>query len=138
MRRRANIDRAGVLRPHDHVGWFGDGVGELYSVAGAAIADGVRRREKLMFVAEDPDPARLSGVAGLERLLAIGQLELIPVDAVYGTAKEFSASAQLATFEGSLAKHLPTGTGASALWRTTRRWCGKTTRASAAGWRGSS
>ena len=109
MRRRASIDEAGVLRPHDHVGWFGDGVGELYSVAAAAIADGARRREKLMLVAEDPDPGRLSGVDGLERLLATGQLELVAVDAVCGSAKAFSASAQLAMFEGVLDEALANG-----------------------------
>jgi len=113
MRRRASIDEAGVLRPHDHVGWFGDGAGDLYSVAAAAIADGARRREKLMFVAEDPDPARLSGVDGLERLLATGQLELAAVDAVYGSGKAFSAGDQLATFEGVLGEALAMGTAAS-------------------------
>ena len=64
-----------------------------------------------MFVAEDPDPALLSGVDGLERPLATGQLELVPIDAVYGSGKAFSASAQLATFEGVLADALADGYG---------------------------
>jgi len=78
-------------------------------MASAALADGARRGEKLMFVAEDPDPARLRGVAGLERLLATGQLELLAVDTVYGTGDAFSASAQLATFEGVLTGALADG-----------------------------
>ena len=109
MRRRTSVHDAGVLRPHDHVVWFGNGDGELHSVAAAAFADGARRHEKLMFVAEDPDPALLSGVTGLERLLATGQLELLAVDAVYGTGNGSSASAQLATFEGVLADALADG-----------------------------
>ena len=78
-------------------------------MATAAFADGARRREKLMFVAEDPDSSLLSGVDGIGRLLATGQLELLPVDTVYGTGKAFSASAQLATFEGVLADALADG-----------------------------
>ena len=109
MRRRgADIDNAGVLEPHDHVAWIG-GADELHSVASAAFADGARRGEKLMFVAEDPDPGQLGGVDGLDRLLTTGQLQLLAVDAVYGTGKAFSASAQLATFEGVLADALADG-----------------------------
>lgn len=107
-RREASIDDAGVLEPHDHVAWVGS-ADELDSVASAAFADGARRGEKLLFVAEDPDPARLGGVDGLEGLLTTGQLELLAVDAVYGTGKAFSASAQLATFEGVLADALADG-----------------------------
>lgn len=104
MRRRlASLEHAGVLQPHDHVGWFGDGAGELYSVATAAFADGARRGVKLIFVAEDPDPGCLNGVDGLERLLATGQLELFAAEAVYATGTAFSASAELRTFQGILA-----------------------------------
>lgn len=78
-------------------------------MATAAITDGARRGEKLMLVAEDPDPALLSGVDGLDRLLGTGQLELLAVDAVYGTGNAFSAGAQLATFEAVLADALADG-----------------------------
>ena len=108
-RRRANVHNAGDLQPHDHVGWFGDGADELNAVAAAAFADGARRGEKLMFVAEDPEPGCLSGVDGLERLLATRQLELFTVDAVYGTGSTFNASAQLVTFEAVLADALADG-----------------------------
>lgn len=99
-RRRLSIHDAGCLQPHDHVAWFGDGDGELYSVATAALGDGADRNEKLLFVAEAPDSGRLRGIDGLDRLLASGQLELLALDAVYGTDGAFSASDQLATFEG--------------------------------------
>lgn len=108
-RRRARVDGAGALEPHDHVVWFGDGAGELYSVATAAFADGARHGEKLMFVAEDPDPMLLRDIDGLERLLATGQLELLAVDSVYGAGDGFSAGAQLAMFERVLADALADG-----------------------------
>jgi len=108
-RRRATIGYASVLQPHDHVAWFGDEAGELYSVASTALADGARRGEKLMFVAEEPDPALLSGIDEVDRMLATGQLELFAVDAVYGNGNAFSASAQLATFERVLTDALADG-----------------------------
>ena len=109
MRRQLRIQDAAVLEPHDHVAWYGDGAPDLYALASAALADGARRGEKLLFVAEDPDPARLSEIGGLDRLLEIGQLELHGIDEVYGTGLEFSAGAQLTTFEGVLAGALADG-----------------------------
>lgn len=109
MRRELGIDTAEVLEPHDHVGWFGDGAADLYSLAGVALKAGARRREKLLFVAEDPDPGRLAGIGDLERLLQDGQLELLSVDSVYGGWDAFSASAQLATFEEVLGQALADG-----------------------------
>ena len=107
--RRAGSHGAGALQPHDHVVWFGDGAGELSSVATQVFADGARRDERLMFVAEDPDPTVSSEVDGLERLLAAGQLELFTVDAVYGDGNACSASAQLARFERVVANALTDG-----------------------------
>jgi hypothetical protein len=109
MRRQLVTDNAGVLDPHDHVAWYGDGIDDLYSVASVALAAGARRNEKLLFVAEEPDPARLHGIGELEYLLSIEQLELLAIDAVYGTRKAFSASAQLETFEQVLAGALASG-----------------------------
>jgi hypothetical protein len=106
MRRRWTIESADCLQPHDHVAWFGDGVDELFSVASEAFTHGARHGEKLWFVADDPDPARLQGVGGL---IAGGQLELFSVDAVYGSDGAFSASEQLATFESALAGALSDG-----------------------------
>lgn len=103
MRRQLRIDYAGLLEPHDHVAWYGDGDRDLYSVASAALAAGVRRNEKLMFVAQDPDPTQLQSIEDLEYLLAVDQLELADIDAVYGNGGDFSAAAQLETFQEVLA-----------------------------------
>ena len=103
IRRRASVESAGQLRPHDHAIWFGDSAAELYAMAAEAFAEGVRRNEKLLLVADDPDPAMLRGI-GAEGLLADGQLELLDIEAVYGGSTDFSASAQLATFQRVLAE----------------------------------
>src|SRR2546426_1307834 len=109
MRRQLRVDDAGALEPHDHVVWYGDGADDLYALASTALAAGARRREKLMFVAQQPDPARLAGVDGLTRLLDCGQLELVDIEGVYGTSGAFSSTRQLATFEGVLADALSEG-----------------------------
>jgi hypothetical protein len=109
LRRQLAIDRADALEPHDHVAWYGDDTSELYQLASAALGAGARRREKLMFVAEDPDPARLGDIDELDRLLDSGQLELADIGAVYGNGGAFSATRQLATFEGVLADALMDG-----------------------------
>ena len=108
MRRRANVESAGWLRPHDHAVWFGDGPAELYAMASEALAEGVRRNEKLMFVASDPDASLLRGF-GAARLIENGQLEVVDIAAVYRGGADFSASAQLATFRRVLDDALAAG-----------------------------
>src|SRR5947207_213977 len=101
--------KGNTLEPHDHVVWMGRGSDDLYALATAALAQGARRNEKLMFIAEDPDPGRLQGVGELDALLAGGQLELQPVDAVYDGSSAFDQTTQLATFEEVLADALAHG-----------------------------
>jgi anti-anti-sigma regulatory factor len=109
MRRQLQIDDANLLEPHDHVAWYGDGAADLYLLASTALAAGARRNEKLLFVAEDPDATRLGEIADLDRLLDVGQLELLAIDAVYGAWSTFSPTVQLATFEDVLASALADG-----------------------------
>lgn len=109
MRRRLRVNRADALEPHDHVAWYGDGVDDLYALAGVALAAGARRNEKLMFVARRPDAELLGGLGDTSRLLESGQLEIADVDDVYGSSGSFSPESQLATFEGVLAQALYDG-----------------------------
>ncbi len=109
IRRRINVADPSGFRPHDHAAWFGDGAAELYSVAVSALAEGARRNERLVFVADDPRPELLSGLGDVERLLADRQLELVPVDAAYGADWSFSPSARLASSEAFLADALASG-----------------------------
>jgi hypothetical protein len=109
MRRHAQIEGAGGLEPHDHVAWYGDGLDDLYRLGGAALAAGARRGEKLLFLAENPDPGRLQEIDELDRLIDAGQLELHPTAEVYGTGSWFNPEAQLATFQAVLAAALADG-----------------------------
>jgi hypothetical protein len=109
MRRRLSIDDTALLERHDHVAWYGDGVEDLYAMAGRALAAGARKREKLMFVAEAPDAELLASVGDLGALLDSGQLEVAAIGDVYGDWSTFSASNQLRTFEDVLADALANG-----------------------------
>lgn len=109
MRRKLQVDDAAVLEPHDHVIWQGEDEADLYALAGTALAAGARRGEKLMFVAQHPDLARLREVPDLDRLVGSDQLELVEIDAVYGDSGDFDEQRQLATFEGVLADALSEG-----------------------------
>jgi MEDS: MEthanogen/methylotroph, DcmR Sensory domain len=97
------------LQPHDHVFWTGTGADDLYGLASAALAAGARLNERLLFVAVDPDPARLEALDDLELLLARGQLQMHDVEAIYGTSGRFSHTRQLETFEGVLEEALAAG-----------------------------
>jgi hypothetical protein len=108
MRRRADVESAAKLRPHDHTAWFGEGRAELYAMASEALAEGLLRNEKLMFVGEDPDVSMLIGF-GAEQLIEDGQLEVVDISAVYGGGTDFSASDQLATFQQVLDAALAAG-----------------------------
>ena len=74
-----------MLRPHDHTAWFGDGQAELYAMASEALIEGVRRNEKLVFVATEPNASLLQGL-DTERLIDDGQLVIVdvPADVVVG------------------------------------------------------
>jgi anti-anti-sigma regulatory factor len=109
LRRQLRVDNADALEPHDHVIWYGDGVDELYELAADALGAGVKRNEKLMFVANEPDPSRLRGIGNVSNLVDRGQLELVDVESVYGGDGDFDAATQLATFESVLAGALADG-----------------------------
>jgi hypothetical protein len=89
--------------------WFGDDLDELYGLAVEALAAGARRGEKLLFVADRPDPARLSRLDQLEVLLNDGQLELFATDSVYPPGESFRAAGQLAAFQATLDRALTEG-----------------------------
>jgi hypothetical protein len=98
-----------VLEPHDHVFWCGEGESDLYRLASTALAAGARRHEKLMFVAEQPQVERLGEIEHLEALLDRKQLEVLDLEAVYGSPSAFDQERQLATFEAVLGDALADG-----------------------------
>jgi hypothetical protein len=103
------VNDGAMLEPHDHVFWCGQSTDDLYRLANSALAAGARRGEKLMFVAEEPDAERLGEIEGLEGLLERKQLELLEIEAVYGTPAKFDHDSQLATFEAVLSDALADG-----------------------------
>jgi anti-anti-sigma regulatory factor len=109
IRQQRRVGVADSLQPHDHVVWYGEEDADLYSLANTALADGARRREKLMFVAEGPNASRLQDVGDIDALMDRGQLVLADIRDVYGGSGSFNASDQLATFEGVLAEALADG-----------------------------
>ena len=109
LRQPRCIDAPTMARPHDHIAWFGDDLDDLYQLAVEALAAGARRGEKLLFIADAPDPARLSRLDHLETLLSHGRLELLATDSVYPSGASFNAAAQLHTFQAILQEALDHG-----------------------------
>jgi hypothetical protein len=48
-----------------------------------ALSEGLRRGEKLMFIAEEPEPNRLTGIGDVEQLLVSRQLEVLHLAALH-------------------------------------------------------
>jgi MEDS: MEthanogen/methylotroph, DcmR Sensory domain len=109
VRRQVILENPALVDDHDHLGWWGDGRDALDQLAVAVFnASGCQNR-KLLFVAEDPDPARLRGLAGLDRLLDDGDLETVSVEAVFGDGPGFDPARQLRAFEDMLGDALSQG-----------------------------
>jgi hypothetical protein len=109
LRQHRCIDAPAMAGPHDHIAWFGDDLDDLYRLGVEALGAGARRGEKLLFIADAPDPARLKGLAELETLLADGRLEVLATDSVYPSGASFSAGAQLKAFRTILHQALAEG-----------------------------
>lgn len=109
MRRHAVVEDAATLRVRDHVAWSGDGPEGLHRLAADVFGAGARTGERMMFVAEDPDPDLLAVTPDLRRLLADGVLEVASLDAVYGSSGAFDPDQQLATFTEALEAALADG-----------------------------
>ena len=126
MRQPRCIDAPIMAGPHDHIAWFGDDLDDLYRLADEALAAGAHRGEKLLFIADAPDPARLSRLDELEALLSDGRLELLATDAVYPGGASFSPGAQLSAFRAILQEALAQGyTGLRVVADNTRLASGK-------------
>jgi MEDS: MEthanogen/methylotroph, DcmR Sensory domain len=91
------------MRPHDHIGWTFAGQAEFAALARPFLAEGAARGERLMYVAEDPDPAAVAGLGGPGAVLVASIAE------VYGAAGIVDAPTQRATFAAALADALAEG-----------------------------
>lgn len=107
MRRQFIARDPGRFEPHDHVSWMGRGDDDLYSLAVRAFSGAAMRNDQMVFVADTPDPSRLSGVPRVDELLASGQLTLARTTDVYGDGAALSAV--LEAFEALLADAIASG-----------------------------
>lgn len=92
-----------LLRPHDHIGWTFAGPAGFAALARPFLAEGAARGERLMYVAADPDPADVAGLAGPQTL------QVASIAEVYGPSGIVDAPAQRATFAAALADALAAG-----------------------------
>ena len=88
------------MRPHDHMGWVFAGASEFAALAAPYLTEGAALGERLMYVAEDPDPQDLSQLADV---VDPGALRIASVAEVYGARGIVDPPRQLATFLGELA-----------------------------------
>lgn len=102
MRKQGWGVEAEMLDVNDHVGCWRDGRRALYGLAARVFSTGARLGDKMVFIAENPDPDDLEGLADLDRLVSRGDLELHRVDDIYGATHDFDPQSQLSTFEEML------------------------------------
>lgn len=100
MRRHGTRSECLRMRPHDHIGWVFTGLDGFAELARPFLAEGAARGEKLMYVAEDPGPA---AVAGLADVAGPPVLEVTSIAEVYGSSGIVDAASQRATFAAALA-----------------------------------
>ncbi|HEX5191007.1 MAG TPA: MEDS domain-containing protein [Streptosporangiaceae bacterium] len=83
------------MRPHDHMGWVFAGASEFAALAAPYLTEGAALGERLMYVAEDPDPQDLPQLAGV---VDPRSLRIATVADVYGSRGIVDPPRQLATF----------------------------------------
>jgi MEDS: MEthanogen/methylotroph, DcmR Sensory domain len=88
------------MQPHDHVGWVYQGSSEFAALAVPYLSEGAALGEKLVYIAEEPDPDDLSQ---LDAVVDAGTLQIASVAEIYGSDAVIDPPSQLATFMAVLA-----------------------------------
>lgn len=94
------------MRPGDHMGWAFTGAREFAALATSCLMEGAALGERVIYVAEHPDP---SAVAALSGITGEGDLQVLPVADVYGISGVVDPEAQLAWHAGELESALAAG-----------------------------
>jgi hypothetical protein len=94
------------MQPHDHIGWVFAGRDQFAALAGPFLAEGVALGQRLMYVAEDPEPEQL---AGLVDVVDPDLLQVASIAEVYGASGLVDAPRQRAVFGEALAQALTEG-----------------------------
>jgi hypothetical protein len=92
--------------PHDHMGWVLAGSGGFAALDGPFLAEGAARGERPVYVAADPGPA---AVAGLAEVAGPHALQVASIAEVYRASRVVDALSQRATFARALADALAAG-----------------------------
>ena len=96
------------MRPHDHIGWAFTGTGEFAALAAPFLAEGAALGERVMYVAQDPDPQDMAGVASA---CGPGALTVASLDEVYGTGCIVDPERQHAVYTAAVDDALAAGFG---------------------------
>jgi anti-anti-sigma factor len=108
MRLSAVLERAQGLGLHDHVGWAFDEPGQFRSQAGAFLAEGLRERQRIIYIggAETVAPA---GITGLDAAVARGQAQVTSVAAMYTGGEPVDPEQQVGVFTAAAEQALADG-----------------------------
>ena len=94
------------MRPHDHMCWVFTGAREFAALAVPFLSEGAALGERLMYVAENPDPADMMPLAASVDAHA---LQITSIAEVYGAGGIVDPIAQRATYAAALADALAQG-----------------------------
>ncbi len=94
------------LRPNDHIGWVYEGPNQFASIAAPFLAEGSARSERLMYVADDPQP---EAIRRLAESFEPGAVQCALVSDVYGPTGIVDPEEQRATFAAALSDAVSEG-----------------------------
>jgi hypothetical protein len=94
------------MRPHDHIGWAFTGTSEFAALAAPFLAEGAALGERMMYVAQDPDPQDMAGLASVG---GPGALVVTTSADVYGASGIVDAQRQHAAYTAAVQDALAAG-----------------------------
>lgn len=94
------------MRPGDHLGWAFAGAREFAALATSCLLEGAALGERLMYVAEHPDPSAVAALAGIA---SKDDLKVASIGDVYGTSGIVDAETQVDCFAAELDAALAVG-----------------------------
>jgi DcmR-like sensory protein len=94
------------MRPHDHIGWAFTGTSEFAALAAPFLAEGAALGERTMYVAQNPDPRDMAGLADVG---GPGGLMVRSTADVYGTTGIVDAQRQHAAYTEAVEEALAAG-----------------------------
>ncbi|WP_170154248.1 MEDS domain-containing protein [Actinoplanes italicus] len=108
MRLSTVLERAQGLGLHDHVGWAFDEPGQFRSQAGDFLAEGLRARQRVMYIGGD-ETAAPAGIDGLDAAVARGQAQVTSVSVMYGRDEPVEPERQVEVFAAAAEQALTDG-----------------------------